>query len=316
MEKYKFYVVDDNEAVCQIIANIIEEDNLGKVIGASTNGKNAIDDILTYNPEIIIIDVLMPELDGFETIKQLQEEGYMGKYIFLSQVQDKSFIKQGYNLGAEFYITKPINRIEIVSIIEKVIKILELERTFHILKENINTMQTTIQDPKENSINRNVETYIKSDYKVNSTSLRDEVISILADLGVLNQAGSRDILEIAEYFSKLNKEDIIIRMQNLNLLYKELSQIYLEKGIENLEINENAISRRISRLIAYSMENLATLGVEDYHHPKFEKFAYKFFDFTELRKKMLYLKGHNGEKSKINVKKFLEGLLIEVGFFE
>ena len=115
-----FFIVDDDEVVRSMIKEIIEDYDLGKVVGESEDGSYINTDILTFKKvDILIIDLLMPIKDGIQTVQDLGPS-FDFKIIMLSQVEDKKIIGDAYSLNIEYYITKPINRLEVIKVIEKV----------------------------------------------------------------------------------------------------------------------------------------------------------------------------------------------------
>ncbi|WP_144488030.1 response regulator, partial [Bacillus pumilus] len=76
--------------------------------------------------DILLIDLLMPGRDGIETIRHLQGS-YNGKAVMISQVEAKEMVGEAYSLGIEYFIHKPINKIEIVTVLRKVKERIELE---------------------------------------------------------------------------------------------------------------------------------------------------------------------------------------------
>ncbi|MET1168167.1 response regulator, partial [Bacillus velezensis] len=66
------------------------------------------------------IDLLMPDQDGIETLAKLRHNGYTGKFIMISQVENKEMVGEAYQNGIEFFIHKPINRVEVEHVLSKV----------------------------------------------------------------------------------------------------------------------------------------------------------------------------------------------------
>jgi len=96
-----FFIADDDEAICTMLTEIIEDYDLGSVIGTSDNGSNIDKTLLTIKKiDILIIDLLMPIRDGIETIRNLGTD-LNTKIIMLSQVEDKDMIAEAYSLGVE-----------------------------------------------------------------------------------------------------------------------------------------------------------------------------------------------------------------------
>src|SRR5206468_7137205 len=104
-------------------------EDLGEIIGEAEDGsmldKNLM--ILKY-VDILFIDLLMPVRDGIETIRRLKGQ-FTGKIIMISQVESKELIGEAYSLDVDYYISKPINRLEVLTVIRKVMERIQLERS-------------------------------------------------------------------------------------------------------------------------------------------------------------------------------------------
>ncbi len=85
----RYFIVDDDRASRIMLSNIINESTLGTVIGEATNGEEAIPQILMTQPDFVLIDLLMPNLDGIATMERLHENRFQGNFIMISQVVNK-----------------------------------------------------------------------------------------------------------------------------------------------------------------------------------------------------------------------------------
>ena len=104
-----FYLIDDDINIIKIISNLIEDFDLGKVVGFNTNPEEALEEVLSLNPDICILDLLMPSIDGNKLMKNIKAESSSINFIMISQVSSEEIISESYECGAEFFIHKPIN---------------------------------------------------------------------------------------------------------------------------------------------------------------------------------------------------------------
>lgn len=300
----RFFIVDDDEAICTMLTEIIEDYDLGSVLGTSNNGSNIDKTLLSLKKiDILIIDLLMPICDGIETIRSLGSN-LNTKIIMLSQVEDKDMIAEAYSLGVEYYITKPINRLEVIKIIEKVTENIKLEKSIYDIKKTLNILDYTKNNSKEKDI---------AEKKTILTSGK----FLLSELGIIGENGSSDLLSMLEYIYKCESED------NTKDEFPALKDIFTNIAIKKL--GENAASsditkevkaseQRVRRAISQGLTHLASLGLMDYSNEKFEEYSSNFFDFTEIRKKMLELENNtksSESKVRINMKKFVKVLYME-----
>ena len=111
-------IIEDDTVLRENTAELLELSDY-KVVTAS-NGKAGVDMAKKQLPDIIVCDIMMPELDGYETLKTLSKD-ITTKYIpfiFLSAKTEHKDVRKGMNLGADDYITKPFNEDELISAIE------------------------------------------------------------------------------------------------------------------------------------------------------------------------------------------------------
>ena len=102
----EIYIVEDDMSVISVLQDIIEDNDLGIVCGTSEGQPADVDDILAKNPDMVLIDFLMPEKDGVQVMRELRERGCKAKCIMISQVAAKELIGKAYDAGIEFFISK------------------------------------------------------------------------------------------------------------------------------------------------------------------------------------------------------------------
>jgi two-component system response regulator YcbB len=145
--------------------------------------------------------------------------------------------------------------------------------------------------------------------KVEEHDERAKVKKVLAQLGVLGEAGCQDIIEIVLWLSrKISPEDDKQPSYKLFHAFKYLKMKYETE--QQVQINVGAIEQRIRRAIKGALKNLANLGIEDYYDDTFTNYSAALFDFSEVRKEMDFERGKSSYGGTINVKKFIEGIIV------
>ena len=111
----RILIVDDTPANIQALATILR--SKGYQISAATNGKQAIEVLARIQPDLILLDVMMPEMDGFETCRRLKatQQWRQIPVIFLTSKTETADIVQGFELGAVDYVAKPFNAHELLA---------------------------------------------------------------------------------------------------------------------------------------------------------------------------------------------------------
>ncbi|MGF6952258.1 two-component system response regulator YcbB [Neobacillus sp. B4I6] len=299
-----FYIVDDDEVHRSMLAQIIEDEDLGDIIGEAEDGfmleKNLM--ILKY-VDILFIDLLMPVCDGLETIRRLKGE-FSGKIIMISQVESKELIGEAYTLGVEYYISKPINRIEVLSVIRKVMERIQLEKSISEIQKSLNTV-FNLQQPKQETAN-----------VLKKTSIVTAGEFLLSELGILGESGSKDLLDILQYLDQYEQYHTFEQFPPLKEIFVQITLKKLGTPAAQIDIQREvkASEQRVRRAIYQSLNHLASLGLSDFSNAKFENYASKFFDFTIVRKKMTELQKNpkaTASSTRINTKKFIQVLYFE-----
>jgi adenylate cyclase len=125
----RILIVEDTPANIQALAAILKEK--GYQISVATNGKQALDVLARMQPDLILLDVMMPEMDGFETCRRLKahETWQHIPVIFLTSKTETTDIVQGFELGAVDYVAKPFNAHELLARVNTHLTMDELRRS-------------------------------------------------------------------------------------------------------------------------------------------------------------------------------------------
>jgi class 3 adenylate cyclase len=108
-------IVDDTPANIQTLAAVLQQK--GYLISVATNGKQALEVLGRLRPDLILLDVLMPDMDGFETCSRIKAtpDWHDIPIIFLTAKTDTADIVRGFELGAVDYVAKPFNSHELLA---------------------------------------------------------------------------------------------------------------------------------------------------------------------------------------------------------
>ena len=118
-ERRKILVVDDEERMVRFIRLNLEHD--GFLVSEAFNGKQAIQQLRDVSPDLILLDVMMPDLDGFEVLEIIRETSKVPVLMLTAKGEEDDRVR-GLELGADDYITKPFSPREMVSRVKAVIR--------------------------------------------------------------------------------------------------------------------------------------------------------------------------------------------------
>jgi two-component system KDP operon response regulator KdpE len=117
--KYRILVVDDERRMVGFIRLNLEQDGF-EVIEAS-NGNEALERLRDSLPDLILLDVMMPDLDGFEVLRTIREISQVPVIMLTAKGEEDDKVK-GLELGADDYVTKPFSPRELVSRVKAVLR--------------------------------------------------------------------------------------------------------------------------------------------------------------------------------------------------
>ena len=274
-----FYILDDHIGAVQVLQRIVQKNELGTVLGTNTDPEKAIQEILDLSPDIVLIDLLMPKMDGISVVKKIHPVNPDINFIMISQVVDKPLIQDAYEAGIEFYITKPNNVIEIKQVINNIIEKRKMAQALAGIRN--------IMGKESDAAN--------SDGAPASTAaFSNKVRRILGSIGMLGETGTKDIVAIMEELAKDGKS------------YESKNSI--DSYAKTLDAEAKIVRQRIRRAIKKGLTNLASLGVEDYYNEIFSDYGNTLFDFESVRLEMDLLRGKGDVGGSPSIDKFFEGL--------
>ena len=119
MDRRRILVVDDEERMVRFIRMNLEHD--GFQVGEAFNGKQAIQKIRDFTPDVILLDVMMPDIDGFEVLETIRDFSNVPVIMLTAKGEEDDRVR-GLEGGADDYITKPFSPRELVSRIKAVLR--------------------------------------------------------------------------------------------------------------------------------------------------------------------------------------------------
>jgi len=113
MSKEKILVVDDDPEIRELIVKYLKKEDV--IITTSDNGKNALKLIENNQFDLVILDIMMPEMDGFEVLKNIRAQNDYLHVLILSAREEDYDKVLGLGLGADDYVTKPFSPSELIA---------------------------------------------------------------------------------------------------------------------------------------------------------------------------------------------------------
>lgn len=111
MKNKTIVIADDNRDLVEELTQFFKFDPEFEVIGIAYDGLEAVSEIVTKTPDYVLLDVVMPELDGYGVLQALSKErlSKLPKIMMISQLYGDNFINKAIRYGASYYMAKPLN---------------------------------------------------------------------------------------------------------------------------------------------------------------------------------------------------------------
>lgn len=284
-----FYLIDDDANVCNILKIIIQQKKLGEVCGMASNGMDALEDLKFIQPDIVIVDLLMPVMDGIHFVRKAKELYPDITYVMLSQVSSKEMVAQAYECGVTFFLQKPVNGVEVVRVLGNVADSIQMKRTFQ-------QMQSLFMkgSPAEGEGMVLPQLNLPSEQQEEKPHIK-RVRAVLQKLGIIGENGASDIITLVDYMIGQGPE-------TGKFTVSELCSRFSPNNAKSME-------QRIRRAVNAGLTNLANMGLEDYSNDTFQDLAGSLYSFEQIRREMDFIRGKSEVHGKVSLKSFLNSLI-------
>ena len=236
-DKITVLIADDNPDFANNLTSYIEEDDELEIIAIARDGKEAVEMILNTQPDVVLLDVIMPHLDGIGVLEQINN-ARIRKFplcIMLSAVGQERITQRALDLGAEYYIIKPFD----ITLLLQRIKQIKLYQP------------TQIRNNNTSNINREIKaSYIElsPESKKNQENLEALVTNVIHEVGVPAHIKGYQYL----------REAIMMVVNNIDIINQITKQLYPDIA------NKYATTpSRVERAIRHAIEVAWTRGQTD-----------------------------------------------------
>ncbi len=219
---YRLLIADDEKTIREGLKKLIQSFDLNlEIIGLAKDGKEALQLITQYEPEIILLDINMPYVNGLEVVREIKELTPLSKTIIISGYDDFEYAQQALEMGVFNYLLKPIDYRKFKEVLEKAMLSYQ-ERLWEVnqLNDPNNILVCDVDDVHCASIN-----YIKTNYRDNNLNLKDMAEDLFVSTSYLTkiikeQTGSN----FTDYVNTLRLESAKSLLKNTNHSIKDIAE--------------------------------------------------------------------------------------------
>lgn len=226
--KIKILIADDNDEFCIILKDYLNNQENFDVVGIAKNGIEALKFIDEYKPDLVILDIIMPHLDGLGVLEKLnlnKDLELAPKVIILSAVGQDKITQNAIKLGVDYYVLKPFDMDVFIKRIKQMFNIISEQKYF--FQGDDHSIKSVIQD---------VESCVKQPEAMN---LESEITNIIHEIGVP--------AHIKGYFYL--REAISMVVNDIELLSAVTKELY-----PSIARKYNTTSSRVERAIRHAIE--------------------------------------------------------------
>ena len=189
MEKLNVAIADDNERMVQLLDNVVSSDEELQVVGKAGDGEQLYEIIKEKEPDIVLLDIIMPKVDGLTVMDRVNRDSSLRKrpaFIVISAVGQEKITEDAFALGADYYILKPFDNAMVINQIKRVKRGADRNfsevRKVNAYEKKAEYMERNLETDVTNMIHEiGVPAHIKG-YQY----LRDSIIMAVKDMEMLN----------------------------------------------------------------------------------------------------------------------------------
>ncbi|MDG2186245.1 MAG: response regulator [Mariniblastus sp.] len=139
--KNRILIVDDNQANCELLEAYL--DGIACETAIAQDGQQALEMVSEFQPDLILLDVMMPKLSGFEVCQKLKSEPATSRIMILmvTALNELGDIERAVDAGTNDFLSKPVNRVELIKRVENMLQLKDVSDENERLRSYIQQME-------------------------------------------------------------------------------------------------------------------------------------------------------------------------------
>ena len=140
-DKHRILIADDNDANRELLEAYLV--TIDCEIETSVDGQDTLDKVASFGPDLVLLDVMMPRLSGFEVCKQIKENPDSSRVMVLmvTALSELGDIERAVAAGTDDFLSKPVNKVELLKRVENMLKLKNVEDELARLQRYISEME-------------------------------------------------------------------------------------------------------------------------------------------------------------------------------
>jgi len=145
----KILIADDNEANCELLEAYLA--SVECEVRVAVDGQDALDKVAEFEPDLILLDVMMPKLSGFEVCEKLKQDPATRRIMVLmvTALNERGDIERAVQSGTDDFLSKPVNQVELIKRVENMLKLKDVTDEVNRLRCYIEEMEASAGPQQE-----------------------------------------------------------------------------------------------------------------------------------------------------------------------
>ncbi len=181
MEKLNVAIADDNERMLQALGDIVKSDEEFEVVGTAKDGEEAYEMIKRKEPDVVLLDIVMPKLDGLTVMDRIRNDKNIKKhpaFIMITAIGQEKITEDAFSMGADYYIMKPFDNDVVINSDESLQTTIVCEKAKFDRIKHVRNLELC----KKNEV-RKINAYEKKQ-DLEEHNLESDVTNIIHEIGV------------------------------------------------------------------------------------------------------------------------------------
>ncbi len=164
MDTFKVAIADDNEDMLEVLSSVIKSEKELELVGVASNGADTLTLIKNKEPDVVLLDIIMPQIDGLELMRTIKADKSIKEpaFIIISSVGKDYVTKDAFEMGAVYYFMKPFNNAALI--------------------EKIKSVRDSLKQDKKKKTSSNL--FSVDNQAINNRNLEMEITGIIHDIGI------------------------------------------------------------------------------------------------------------------------------------
>lgn len=187
MRRLNVAIADDNDRILELLGEMIDNDSELSLVGKANNGEDVYQIIKNQEPDVVLLDLIMPKMDGLSVMERVNEDKNLKKYpnfIVITAVGQERITEDAFKKGANYYIMKPFNNEVVLQRIKSMNY--NTQESKAAITQNVSFSKSTPEESLENRVTNMIHEIGIPAHIKGYHYLREAIMMAIEDMDVLN----------------------------------------------------------------------------------------------------------------------------------